>query len=241
MTKVSKAGMLSLKVTELKLDPKTREALLTRYKNSLPKVEVRPEDRLRYKPEKPPTVRQLMDSFGAYNPDYILTSCEVLFVGCLMRVGFTSIDWMYIPRKTITEELLKKYTKDQLLGMPAFVLPEVAKKLVSAVAEAQDAACALPVAELTIQDLLTFDKRIQPDMLQTLESNLMQRFKAGIKNTRRLLKSIGFTEMDGRLMTFGTPELAVIDLAQEYNLELAVARRFLEIAYAKGWTKRPPQ
>ncbi|MDO9230873.1 MAG: hypothetical protein Q7U36_00115 [bacterium] len=151
----------------------------------------------------------------------------------LMSLGLTRLDSIAIPQKTVTMEMLKQLTKDELLAMSACVLGTMSiialwnyGKIIYFLnhgIEEEEHMVSLP----TIAELLTVKTCSEWSHLQN---------KAMIYRTVVLLRELGFTDDDGPFMQIAdVTQKNVEKIMKQEVVDEKTATLIVEMAQRRGW------
>ncbi len=164
--------------------------------------------------------------------DYFLSWNEYFWIGRQLRdklveLGLTQLDWIVLPNRTVTIEMLKRLGKKNLLRYSILVLGTLSSKAISSLQyEQQKMAC-----QITIRDLLNIS-------LRTWKEREGSNFSTSIANTRQRLRELGYNYGDGVFLQDGTKRQLAEDLRDNEGLSWKVAQKLAGVAEKRGWVAR---
>ncbi len=188
------------------------------------------------------TVEQVLYSSRQYIRHYKATSPMRTFTRKLTDLGLTRFDWPFMPQTTVTPEILRAFSKEELLRQPAIGLPTVSLELILCMESYIDDFAPndqefLRFRRPTVSELLALHTdRGAPE---SLEHDLRTRFWQTVWKTRDLLRELGFEDSDGEFMVFGgRTEALRRGLETKYGLTHNESSRVVNIAREEGWISK---
>ncbi|MFA6160341.1 MAG: hypothetical protein WC678_04640 [Parcubacteria group bacterium] len=148
----------------------------------------------------------------------------------LISLGLTRLDSVALPQKTVTKEMLKQLTKDELLAMNACVLGTMSTIVL------------LQCGEYYLEHIKCCEGvqrgSFLPSIAELLTIGLRWRWgnKAMIYRTVVLLKELGFTDDDGPFMQIAdNTQKNVEKIMKQESVDEKTATLIVEMAQRRGW------
>lgn len=135
----------------------------------------------------------------------------------LITRGFNYLDWNELPASTVTTNMLKKLTKEELLRKKVIILGTFSS------------------LALKVFELYTID-----ELLHTASENTWRHrkeFGVSLEKTRRKLRELGFKYEDGIFLQAGTRRELIERLMHHHPLKHKVAALVADVAERRGWVK----
>ncbi len=186
------------------------------------------------------TIGQIIQGYGPYTPGTHAGDGMRKFKVKLVELGLTRLDWLCLPKSTVTLEMLCGLPREQLLVSPALLLDTCSPYLFFAILQASPTGLSEKkmekFAEMSIAKLLRFDKGLTADTKVALAYKLRNSYHfGGVVRTREALRTLGFGDSDGRFMTFGRRDVELKRLARARGLSLEQADLALTVARDEEW------
>lgn len=157
----------------------------------------------------------------------------------LVKIGFTQIDCIALPARTMSVEVLKKIPRAELLKMDASLLGIFSEKYLRYISLVYVDAAGKEIPDI---GSLPASKRLEYDLVPgkrlTVSDVLQGKYPwACSGKTLAMFKQLGFSENDSPFLSNGTKLQDEFrqQLMKEYSITWNTARRIVEVASAKGW------
>lgn len=178
------------------------------------------------------TVKEIMEVVNSVSSSF---NCEYLplrgirapseivhFIKKLAKLGFTRLDWIYLPQETLTEAVTKKMKLSDWKKQSVILLGTLSAVGLREIAEIQNE-YKEPYHLITIGDLLN------------TPCGKRQRDNTSIRNTRAKLLALGFKYKDGPFLQDSTKRQLIEKVQKENNLKPSQAKLIVRIAAERGW------
>lgn len=145
------------------------------------------------------------------------------FIMRLIELGLTQLDWIELPKDTVTLEMLKIVGKKRLLNRSILLLKGPSNVVIRKLEDVHNK----PTSEVTIRDLLDTSRRTLDEVASNCEQS--------IGNTRKNLVLLGFKYEDGIFMKEKTRRYLAETLVKQEGISMKTARKIVEIAIKRHW------